>query len=539
MKLKSDFFLAANKPVFIRKKSAFLCSLRLLQQSWDFSLYLFYSSETFYILLRNLISCILEFLVKKLGLLIAAAALFTSCAFDSDESGVSNWLSSHGMPDSYKVQVITIENLKAENVSSNWYGKPRLVSDSIYANFGRKSNVVHDVVFDFVFAERKSYISDTLNASDSTACSLLLYGDRTLYSSKSFPKDSLPIKEEMDVTVSWKLELSDKEKLIDNIIKSNPLKWVDSLSNDWTPDASGDTTFSVSLVHADSVMVFPLPSALMEALKKMKHVTHMQLRLSAPNAKNLLRIQSYGSFMQGKDKITRPPSLGVYTSLSGRSRIYASFRMANLISNKEECEDCPVLHGGVRDSLVLEIPAEPILNAVYDFYSGDTLAVKGNGMDVRQTIVLAELTMARDDAKGNNEFGLPIQVVVGSYLDSADTSIRHMESYRLNKDFIYAEGHKNLVFTDGDSLTLQVSQGVKELVNKGDAEGSLKIMMKMGFPLLNAKDSAYTATAVAEGDTTNKTFFTQFDYARYDFSAAVENPMRLKLWMASKRGGEK
>lgn len=477
--------------------------------------------------------------MKKIGLLIAVAALFTSCAFESDESGVSNWLSSHGMPDSYKVQVITIENLKVENVSSNWYGKSRLVADSIYANFGRKSNVVHDVFFDFVFAERQSFINDTLNASDSTSCSLMFYGDKKLYTSKNFPKDSLPIQEEMDVTVSWKLEFKDKEKFVDDVTKGNPLKWVDSLSSEWVPDASGDTTFSVSLVHADSVMVFPLPVALMESLKKMKHVTRLQLRLSAPNAKNLLRIQSYGVLKQGKTTYTRPPSLNVYTSANGKSRIYASFRMANVISNKEECEDCPILHGGVRDSLTLEIPAEPILNAVYDFYSDDTLAVKGEGLDVRQTVVLAELSMARDDSKGNSEFGLPVQVVVGTYLDSADTSIRRMESYRLNKDLIYAEGHRNLVFTDGDSLTLQVSQGVKELVNKGDTEGSLKIMMKMGFPLLNANDSAYVATAVAEGDTTNKTFFTQFDYARYDFSTAVENPMRLKLWMASKRGGKK
>jgi hypothetical protein len=33
-------------------------------------------------------------------------------------------------------------------------------------------------------------------------------------------------------------------------------------------------------------------------------------------------------------------------------------------------------------------------------------------------------------------------------------------------------------------------------------------------------------------------FFSQFDYARYDFTEIMKKPATLKLWLASKRGDE-
>lgn len=473
--------------------------------------------------------------MKKLGLLMAVAALLTSCAFDTDDNGVSKWLSSHGMPDSYDLQVVAIDGLKPQAASVNWNGAPRASVDSTYANFGRESNVAHDLILDFVFSVKDSFVNYTLNASDSVATVLKVYGDKKLYSSKYLPKGTLPIEEDMDVNVSWTLEFSNKEKFIKKLAEIDNYDWVDSVSSkEWVSDGSGDTTFKVSLVHPDSAMIFPLPSALAEALKELKYAAHLQLRLSAPNAKHLLRFQG---FPRNEKEKNHAPTLGIYTSKNDQFKSVTTVRMFSLAANMEECEECMILHGGVRDSLVLEFPAAPIIKAVRELYGDDSYV--GNGSDVRQTVVMAELTMARDDSKGFSEFGLPIQVVVGSFLDSADTVVRRMESYRLNKDRIESEGHPNLIFTDGDSLSMQITNGVKQLVNKGDLDGTLKISMKLGFPLLNANDSKYAASAVMEGNMNDSTFFTLFDYARYDFSTSVDNPMRLKLWMASKRGGEK
>ena len=117
-------------------------------------------------------------------------------------------------------------------------------------------------------------------------------------------------------------------------------------------------------------------------------------------------------------------------------------------------------------------------------------------------------------------------------------------------------GHKNMVFYDGDSLTLQVTQGVRSFINRASSGKKLKIMMRLGAPQLQDKDSTYkthvierevTKTKVTNGDTVKTTiiqkdtsyvFLSHYDYARYDFSSMMQNPVTLKLWLATKRGDD-
>ena len=59
-------------------------------------------------------------------------------------------------------------------------------------------------------------------------------------------------------------------------------------------------------------------------------------------------------------------------------------------------------------------------------------------------------------------------------------------------------------------------------------------MMRMGYPVLQDKDSTYADHKV-NGDT-SYVFFSHFDHARYDFSTSMKQPSTLKLWLANKRG---
>lgn len=467
--------------------------------------------------------------MKKFALLFALAALLASCIFESDDDGVNSWLASHSMPDNYKLQVLNIENLKPISVEKFWYDQPRQANDSLYVTLGRSSNVSQNLFLEFGYAASDEFIEE-LNSSDSVTSSLSLYWYKKLYKSKHFPEDSLPIEETLNLSFSWKLDYIEKKKALDSIADTKDSAWLESLKS-WEPDGSADTSVEVSYDGKDSLFLLPLPEALVKEMKKMTYGVHLQLKISAPEANHMLRFYSGASSGY-------PMALALMTDTTILNPAPSPFRVANYAQDMEECSECPILHGAVRDSLVVELPAEPILNAIDEFYKEDTLVVKGNGYDVRQAVILARLTMARDDSKGNSEFGLPIQVVVSSYADSADTVIRELESYRLNKDEILEDGHQNLVFTPGDSLRLQITNGFGELLNKGDKDGSIKFIVKMGFPLLDANDTAYSVTSVSESDTNNTTFFTELDYARYDFSTSVENPMSLKLWLASKRGGK-
>lgn len=185
----------------------------------------------------------------------------------------------------------------------------------------------------------------------------------------------------------------------------------------------------------------------------------------------------------------------------------------------------------------MEFPSKEIMEALAEFYGDDFPFAEGDGFDVRQAVVLAQLTFARDDSGSESELGLPVQVVVGSFIDSMGTELRKMENYKLNRPQVVESGHPNMVFFDGDSLSLQVTLGMRSFINQARNGDNFKMMLRLGFPVLQAKDSTYMNYETAEGDT-SFVFLGVFDYNRYDFTSMMNQPATLKLWLATKRGEE-
>ena len=458
------------------------------------------------------------------GLLLALALVLSSCLFDSDENGVESWLSDHGMPSTYKVQKIDVNGIKL--ASAKVFLDTMPTSTSAQFSVGQYANIVHDAVFDFGFNPSAKLLKG-LNSSDSAGAYLLLYWNRNFYKAKEFPKDSLPIKESVKFTFSWVIDVCHGDDVTDSLKKISDATWLKTLA--WKKSASVDTTIDIAVSAKDTSVRLDIPSAIVDSIKKISGgFVRLQLRLSAAEAEHAFRFHGTAS--------TRQPKFYVFAD-SSNYLFQPAYRIASVIKNLEECSECPILHGGVFDSLEVELPSEPIMKALSDFYGEEFPFKEGNGNDVRQAVIHAELTMARDDSKGANELGLPIQVVVGSYIDSADVVVRRMESYRVNKDIVGSDGHPNLVFHEGDSLTLQLTAGMKEFINKASEKESMKFIMRLGYPFLQEKDTNYATYIDAKGDT-NYVFFGFFDHARYDFSTAVENPVSLKLWLASKRGDE-
>ena len=109
--------------------------------------------------------------------------------------------------------------------------------------------------------------------------------------------------------------------------------------------------------------------------------------------------------------------------------------------------------------------------------------------------------------------------------------------YKLNISEIASNGHPNLVFYDRDSISLQVTYGMRDFINKAAEMENLKVMLRLGYPVLAPKDTIYNDYINAKGDTI-RFFFDYFDYAKYDFAPMFENGVQMKLWLASKRGDE-
>ncbi|WP_295678380.1 hypothetical protein [uncultured Fibrobacter sp.] len=481
-------------------------------------------------------------------LLIGALAL-SACLFDSDEDGLGNWLSDQGLPNSYKVQTVSINGLVPSEVGAYRDSTPLIMNSRIA--FGNSANMSHEMALEFLYVADTSFLNRFKNADTIGAyISFNMYAP--FYKDKNIPVERLPIKEKLKVQVSWTLRKGKSKAFVDSLASVSDSAWQRGMQN-WEPDLVVDTTYSIKVKKADTLVYFDMPEAFLDSIKTCDKACHLEVRFAAPETENLYRFYAKEN---KKDPVFRMRAVKEGDTLNYFKQ-YPPCRMANVVISND-CSDCLVLHGGVKDSIVFEYPAEPVLNALAEFYGDEFPYKEGDGYDVRQAVVLAQLTFARDDSESENYLGLPILVAASSFADSASgKEYRISEPYtRFDKKYVVANGHQNIVFYGGDSLTLQVTQGLRNFLNRASNGAKLKFMINLSYPQLLDNDSSFQTRIVeeelikkrvfngdtiemkyAKGDTVYK-FLSYYDYARYDFSTMMQKPATLKLWLATKRGGD-
>lgn len=501
---------------------------------------------------------------KKHVLFISCLAIvLSSCLFENDDDGLSSWLSDQGLPDSYTVQTLSVNGLLPTKANAYRNTTPLIAGGRTV--LGPSFNLSHEMALDFNYKSDSdkidsAYVEKFGNAENAQA-HIRFYFELDFYKNKDLKNIVGPINEDVKLNISWKLTKGQNKKFIDSIADIPDSVWAKSLEN-WEPDVTFDTVASVKVKAKDSVAAafFDLPKSIIAGMIDCNKGCRLEMRIAAPEAKNLYR------FLAVDADEEYVPVLRMQSIADGDTMTLSvpPYRMADVIVDND-CSDCLVLHGGVVDSLVAEFPSEPILKALSEFYGDDFPYDEGDGFDVRQAIVLAQMTFARDDAASDNQFGVPLKVWSYTFLDSNGKELRTMESYKMNDSLVKKEGHPDLVFYDGDSLTLQVTDGARYFVNRANDNAKLKIMMRLSKPQLQDKsysDTVYTWKVACDSingsavcDTinpdastnrkythtiydTSTVFLDHIDYARYDFSDMMKKPATLKLWLATKRRNE-
>ena len=177
---------------------------------------------------------------KKFILFPLLAFVLSSCLFDTDDEGLSNWLSDQGMPSSYKVQTVTVGDLNP--LSADVYRDTLPENARVRGLFGAVSGMSYNAFFDFKLEK----FLDTLNAADSVKSYLHLRLLDSYYTDASVPSKMFPIEEQLKVHVSWIVseKMGDGEyKDLENVTDS---AWFHELES-WNPKYSADTTISVSI----------------------------------------------------------------------------------------------------------------------------------------------------------------------------------------------------------------------------------------------------------------------------------------------------
>lgn len=468
------------------------------------------------------------FLLAALPLLLLA-----SCIFDSDSDALVSWLDDQGFPSNYLVQTLEIDDISPSSYSVGFDSTPRLRYDQVV--FGAGNDFEHDIVFDFGFRDKNFFAQFAADSAEEFRSAFLaLYPDSAFYRRAGF-KDSLPLKESFTVKLSWILNTGSGSSYIDSVGKTDDSLWIANLRKSFEKAETADTIFDLKISSLDSAIRIDLPHAFYEALTKVQDAARLQLRVSAPEASRIYRF-----FGPSEDRVPflRIKAFTRYTADSVRKDTYKNiwaFRSAIVSTPTVDLSGGYALHGGVLESLVVELPKEKILDALSEFYGDEYPYTKGDSMDVRQAVVLAQLSMPRSSSKEGSELGFPVQVVVSTYIDSNGTDKQQSELYKLNRQYIQKYGHPSLVFMDGDTLGLQLTAGMRSFINRAGKDAEMKAVLRMGYSMLAPYDTFYYDHVNDKGDSV-RIFLDDYTYSRYDFTDYIAGPMKLKIWLATKRG---
>jgi len=206
-----------------------------------------------------------------------------------------------------------------------------------------------------------------------------------------------------------------------------------------------------------------------------------------PNSKLLIGIK----LKSNSNTVLRIAEKSIY-DISGLSRIA---QRTNITDNCEQC-----LHAGVRESLFVSI--------------GD--------VNIDKTVVFAQLVLPKN-SMNDHEFAYPFALPLPVYVYGKNENGKYdLETYRVDTAYVNANGmHPNLVFWEGDSLRLQVTNSLRR--------GNFDFSLRLGTPMLIPNSLAFYNSIYSP----EKVFSERPAYARYDFSALEKGKkVKLKLWLA-------
>lgn len=464
-----------------------------------------------------------------LALVLVPLIGLVSCIFDSSgTSSYTSWLQDNGFPANYKVETLQIDAVPTVSSSVGFDSTP--VKQLYRATLGNVPGTTQSLLFDIAFRD-SSFLANARATGVEPTMSLRLRTDSIFYATHY--SGSYPLSDSLQVRYSWRLDAGHGSSFIDSVGEITDSVWLATWRDTAVPNDSADTAFTWSIAAALDSFDLPIPSKLAKAFVAVTDAQHLQLKIQLVGGNRMLRVRSLNW-----STVSIPRFILNAGSLT--KNVY-SFRLAQQTRLTEDaCTSCLMLHGGIRESLVVEFDAAPIMDALRKHY-GDDFPLNDSAMDVRQTVVMAQIAVPRSSSTDGSELGLPVPVFAYSLLDSlkGDGSYsQYTEGYKLDSADIATNGHPNLLYYPGDTLKLQISKALRHYINTAAVQGqsSFRVVLRMGRPMLSPKDTYYYDHTDSDGNTV-RIFSDNAAFARYDFASvfAKGTPVRMKLWITSTR----
>jgi len=509
-----------------------------------------------------------------LGLALCTLGL-VSCLFD-DTKDASAWLNKTAAAQKFSIKADTLifDNLKPVSVSSG--SLPIIVTAMTRGGIGQAQGSRQDLFLSIL--ETDSNALQWLGSDGAGKVGIRFALDSAFYTSMP-QKDSLPFYETGVVRVWWKFRANLTKAAKDSVVADTSILWVDSLTRtdslmrvakDSTGWDSASVPISLSLDSVDKRFTVQLPEALRNLMAASKGMFRLQLHLMFDRTERVYRVQGPRSSNLGKVKLSFSRNDSLYKG--NLDSLVPLIWMAQVGYNTEKgvnaLQDTTahlVLHSGVNDSLLIELPADAIWAAL-KLKLGDSLAVRAGQLDSvysNRLVLMAMIELPSDPNPVHAETGYPIPVAAVSILDSVShagiastAGGRYIESRRLDTADVLANGHPNLLFYPSrDSLHLQITAGIrhwltanryygdsiydskKNIYISGSKKVGIRTVLKLSTPMQSPKDVASSNyTTIVNSDTvTTQIYSTYASYSRWDLGLPADQRYRLRIWLTEKR----
>ncbi|HSQ41474.1 MAG TPA: hypothetical protein VLM37_04255, partial [Fibrobacteraceae bacterium] len=403
------------------------------------------------------------------GFLGVMSLSFFSCFFDED-SDATSWLEDSDIPVTVGVQEVEVSHLKPMSMSVGIDTLP--FSATVTGGLGAAMNTRQELFLDMMVLDDDAL--DWYQDDSSSWMDVLLTLDSTFYLQMAVG-DSMPLYDGITVHVGWKLDTNLSDDDLDSLEDMKDTTWRRGLLNTVLrgTETWPETSYA-QVLKLDSVLgsvSIALPDTLQQLLRQTSGEFRLQLHLVFDHATRVYRFQGPGSDMDGEPELRifryEDDTVSQYDELDDDSTDYLN-RMAQVGYDLEMCDTCLVLHGGIRESLLVELPTDSIWAALVRTL-GDSLMNDSAALDSLigdRIVLLAKMDIVSDTSMDNSELGLPTPVRAYAQTDTLEvagvTGSLLTELLRYDTTDVKTNGYPNLLFLpERDTLQIQISRSLR------------------------------------------------------------------------------
>ncbi|NLB63107.1 MAG: hypothetical protein GX801_03245 [Fibrobacter sp.] len=451
-----------------------------------------------------------------------------SCLFN--ESGnASEWIEKQKYPTTYKTEHAKIALQAQGRVNFDSLPFQASVIGAVGSDFGSTQQAWYMVITNDTISP------NVLKGADSVQSFLKLRLDSLFYKenviSPLFSEDSITVE------LSWSNPQEISKSQRDSVRNINDSIWFNYLFTDFVRGSKAQKFTQKVLAPAkvqDSLMI-PLPTELSAALATQKSRLQFVLGVNIPEAERIYRFS-------GPSNVKNPPCFS-YKAFYGEDSVYYRRSLKDSVqmrgaqsSSLENPGENLVIHGGVRETLWVELPGSEIMRVL------DSISPRSetsDSIDAHRFVLMAQLELAAPSDPQGGELSMPLPVLAAAQIPATVLSdtMTLPEAMILDSLNIKESGHSNLLFYHRDTINLQITETLRHFVQVADFGINPEFSLTLGRPMLSPKE--VHNSDYRDSDTSWVRIYSNFpSYASWELGKSANLDVNLHIWWVNRQGGD-